>query len=55
MLLDGAPIDGPSAERGMVFQSYTLFPWLTVRDNVMFGPKLKGLRRARNAAGSPTS
>ena len=41
MLLDGEPIVGPSAERGMVFQSYTLFPWLTVRDNIMFGPKLK--------------
>jgi NitT/TauT family transport system ATP-binding protein len=39
--LDGRPIDGPSAERGMVFQSYTLFPWLTVRRNVEFGLTLK--------------
>ncbi|TMV69843.1 ABC transporter ATP-binding protein [Thioclava sp. BHET1] len=50
MLLEGRPIVGPSAERGMVFQSYTLFPWLTVRDNVMFGPKLKGLKPAECAA-----
>jgi NitT/TauT family transport system ATP-binding protein len=40
--LDGRPIAGPSAERGMVFQSYTLFPWLTVRRNVEFGLELKG-------------
>jgi NitT/TauT family transport system ATP-binding protein len=39
--LDGRPIAGPSAERGMVFQSYTLFPWLTVRRNVEFGPELR--------------
>jgi NitT/TauT family transport system ATP-binding protein len=39
--LDGRPIDGPSAERGMVVQSYTLFPWLTVRRNVEFGLTLK--------------
>jgi ABC-type nitrate/sulfonate/bicarbonate transport system ATPase subunit len=39
--LDGRPIAGPSAERGMVFQSYTLFPWLTVRRNVEFGLELK--------------
>lgn len=44
--LAGIPIDGPSADRGMVFQSYTLFPWLTVRDNVMFGPKLKNLPKS---------
>lgn len=43
--LDGKPIVGPSRDRGMVFQSYTLFPWLTVRQNVMFGPKLEGLSK----------
>ncbi|WP_377811349.1 ABC transporter ATP-binding protein (plasmid) [Azospirillum sp. A29] len=46
MTLDGQPIAGPSADRGMVFQTYTLFPWLSVRENVMFGPKLKGLPKA---------
>jgi NitT/TauT family transport system ATP-binding protein len=37
MLLDGKAIHGPGPDRGMVFQSYTLFPWLTVLKNVMFG------------------
>jgi len=37
MLLDGKPVCGPGSDRGMVFQSYTLFPWLTVKKNVMFG------------------
>ncbi|MDB6062377.1 MAG: transporter related [Verrucomicrobiaceae bacterium] len=36
-LLDGEPIVGACAQRGMVFQGYTLFPWLTVKKNVMFG------------------
>ena len=40
--LDGTAITGPSRDRGMVFQSYTLFPWLTVIRNVEFGLSLKG-------------
>lgn len=40
--LDGQEIVGPGAERGMVFQSYTLYPWLTVEKNIAFGLKLKG-------------
>ena len=43
VLLEGKRMEGPSAERGMVFQDYTLFPWLTVKKNVMFGLEIKGL------------
>ncbi|OTG77747.1 ABC transporter [Acinetobacter terrae] len=46
LLVDGQPIHGPSPERGMVFQGYTLFPWKTVKENVMFGPKMKGQSHA---------
>ena len=62
VLLDGEPVAGPGADRGMVFQSYTLFPWLTVEENIGFGLREKGvppgaratrraLHRARRARG----
>ena len=42
LLVNNAVVSGPSPERGMVFQGYTLFPWKTVKENVMFGPLMKG-------------
>lgn len=44
--LDGEPIVGPSADRGMMFQDYGVFPWLSVEDNIAFGLKLKANRVA---------
>ncbi|WP_280236740.1 ABC transporter ATP-binding protein [Nocardia cyriacigeorgica] len=44
------PITGPDPERGVVFQQPTLYPWLSVRRNVEFGPKLRGIPRADRAA-----
>ena len=47
LLLDGRRIEGSGRDRGMVFQSYTLFPWLTVRGNVAFGLRLRGVADAQ--------
>jgi NitT/TauT family transport system ATP-binding protein len=46
ILLDGSAVDGPHPDRGLVFQQHTLFPWLTLVDNVAFGPKMRGVSRA---------
>ena len=45
VLASGQPIRGPSSDRGMVFQDYALFPWMTVKQNVGFGPRQKQLAR----------
>ena len=45
-LLDGRPITGPAADRGVVFQEATLFHWLTVEENIAFGPRMQGKRAA---------
>jgi NitT/TauT family transport system ATP-binding protein len=45
--LDGQTISGPGQDRGMVFQSYTLFPWLTVKENIQFGLGLSGTDRVQ--------
>ncbi len=41
--VDGVEVEGPGADRGMVFQRYTLYPWMTVQKNVEFGLKLQGI------------
>jgi ABC-type nitrate/sulfonate/bicarbonate transport system ATPase subunit len=46
VMLDGRKVTGPGPDRGMVFQSYTLFPWLTIRQNIAFGLHEKGMSEA---------
>jgi NitT/TauT family transport system ATP-binding protein len=52
--VDGEPVAGPSADRGMVFQQYSLFPWKTVRENVEFGLKMKGMERSKRETSART-
>ncbi|WP_296950025.1 ABC transporter ATP-binding protein [uncultured Massilia sp.] len=47
LVADGKPVTGPGPERGMVFQEYALFPWMTVEKNVAFGLEIKGQSRAQ--------
>ena len=52
--VDGERVKGPSAERGMVFQQYSLFPWKTVRENVEFGLKMRGMARSQRERAART-
>ena len=48
--LNGNTVEGPGPERGMVFQQGALFEWMSVRDNVSFGPRMKGQRASEYSA-----
>lgn len=52
--VDDKAVDGPGADRGMVFQQYSLFPWKTVRENVEFGLKMQRVDRERRSAAART-
>jgi len=56
VVLDGEPVTEPGADRGMVFQQHSLFPWKTVLANVEFGLKMRGIgARARSGSGGRCS
>ncbi|RED18363.1 ABC transporter ATP-binding protein [Pontivivens insulae] len=49
IVLNGSDVHGPDAQRGMVFQKGALFEWMNVRDNVSYGPRMKGQRASEYA------
>ena len=58
VLLDGKPVAGPGPDRGVIFQEYGVFPWLTVQENIAFGLKLarepRGIRRSATRSATAT-
>jgi len=50
IVVDGRPVRGPGPERGVIFQQYALFPWLTVRQNVEFGLRIAGKSASQRRA-----
>ncbi|MCG8609015.1 MAG: ABC transporter ATP-binding protein [Pseudomonadales bacterium] len=52
--VDGQSVTGPSSDRGMVFQQYSLFPWKTIRENVAFGPRMANASKASASATANT-
>ena len=50
ILVDGRAVSGPGPDRGVVFQSFALFPWKTVLENVSFGPKMRGVKKSEREA-----
>lgn len=54
LMVDGVPVEKPGADRGVVFQQYSLFPWMTVRANVEFGLKVRGVSRFQRETAART-